>query len=568
MNNNQSPQNQHNGNRALKRGISLAGKSAERAIKKIGRKAAAKLGKVALQKLGSAVLLKTAPIWGGAIALLLLVVVIFALLLPDFSSEKKLTKEEEAEITQKISEYISIGQEIMTNPTWILAMDMVKYDNQNLLDYDTNDSAYHFFSLYYEKYEPAQTTCIQKGQGDVCIEEVETPEKIIESGSYSGKSSIQGFFSKMGQPLNNIIAALNNIRGMENVRLTVTGLPLESAMADAGLDEEQKEYLQDILESELIYEEYPQFTNGGGFIGIGGGAFCSPNKEINSAAWNQSFANVGVLSTHGQTIINLANQYTIDPVLFAAIAFHESAYGKSNAILTKNNPGGLMGKNGLMVFPTLNDGLESMARTLHNRIIKDGLTTLDRLGSVYAPVGAANDPTGLNNHWVPTVSKIVGNLGGLTMNCESYTDGSTIVFDGDVTEAAKTVASVGTRWIGNSVYKFGGGRSESDISKGWFDCSSFVHWAYKQAGINLGNVTSTSTETLNKMGKKVSASDLRVGDLIFFDSYKRDGHVGIYIGNGRWIGSQGSTGVAIVSMNDNYWNPIFKGHVRRLLPEA
>jgi cell wall-associated NlpC family hydrolase len=38
---------------------------------------------------------------------------------------------------------------------------------------------------------------------------------------------------------------------------------------------------------------------------------------------------------------------------------------------------------------------------------------------------------------------------------------------------------------------------------------------------------------------------MQPGDLVFFNTYKKDGHVGIYIGNGKFIGSQSSTGVEI-----------------------
>lgn len=66
---------------------------------------------------------------------------------------------------------------------------------------------------------------------------------------------------------------------------------------------------------------------------------------------------------------------------------------------------------GLVVLGT------ALILTLHNRIIKDGYVTIVDLGSVYAPIGAANDPTNLNAHWVPTISAMVSSLGGLTMNC-------------------------------------------------------------------------------------------------------------------------------------------------------
>ncbi|MGG3801189.1 lysozyme family protein [Metabacillus fastidiosus] len=137
------------------------------------------------------------------------------------------------------------------------------------------------------------------------------------------------------------------------------------------------------------------------------------------------------------------------------------------------------------------------------------------------------------------------------------------VNEGNVSDVAKKVAEAGFKYIGNSVYVFGGGRSKYDIDNGIFDCSSFVYWAFKEAGVNIGS--GGNTDTLKKLGKKVSIDEIQVGDIIFWDTYKKDGHVGIYIGNGEWIGSQSSTGVAIVKLDKKYYQDRFKGHVRRLL---
>lgn len=57
---------------------------------------------------------------------------------------------------------------------------------------------------------------------------------------------------------------------------------------------------------------------------------------------------------------------------------------------------------------------------------------------------------------------------------------------------------------------------------------------------------------------------MQVGDMVFFDTYKKDGHVGIYVGNGKFIGAQSSTGVATVDMTKGYWKDKFSGHVRRV----
>ena len=117
------------------------------------------------------------------------------------------------------------------------------------------------------------------------------------------------------------------------------------------------------------------------------------------------------------------------------------------------------------------------------------------------------------------------------------------------------------RYIGNSVYIFGGGRTEKDIANGRFDCSSFVHWAYSQAGIEVGS----TTNTIKNDGRQVSMSELRPGDLVFFDTYKKDGHVGIYLGNHKFIGSQSSTGVAIADMGSGYWKDRFSGRIIRVI---
>src|SRR5699024_11171846 len=68
---------------------------------------------------------------------------------------------------------------------------------------------------------------------------------------------------------------------------------------------------------------------------------------------------------------------------------------------------------------------------------------------------------------------------------------------------------------------------------GGFDCSGFVSWAYRQTGKSIPS----STASLRNMGQRVSIGNAQPGDLIFFDTVGRDGHVGIYLGNGQFIGS-------------------------------
>ncbi|MBC2373704.1 M23 family metallopeptidase [Listeria booriae] len=155
--------------------------------------------------------------------------------------------------------------------------------------------------------------------------------------------------------------------------------------------------------------------------GVGGG--CSATGELNKDVFNQTLEQAGLFKGKGDTFIAIAKKQNIDPALFAAIAMSETGWGKSDAVVSKNNPGGLMdpstGMSTVQVFATLDEGLEAMGVTLHNRIIVDGLNTIEKLGNIYAPLGADNDPNGLNQNWIPTVTAIAEKFGGLTMNCSN-----------------------------------------------------------------------------------------------------------------------------------------------------
>jgi peptidoglycan DL-endopeptidase CwlO len=92
-----------------------------------------------------------------------------------------------------------------------------------------------------------------------------------------------------------------------------------------------------------------------------------------------------------------------------------------------------------------------------------------------------------------------------------------------------------------------------------FDCSGFVSWAFAQGGYSIPS----NTTALAGTGQKVDYSEIQPGDIVFFDTYKKNGHVGIYVGGGQFIGAQ-DNGLSVASMSNSYWKKAFKGHVRRI----
>ena len=89
-----------------------------------------------------------------------------------------------------------------------------------------------------------------------------------------------------------------------------------------------------------------------------------------------------------------------------------------------------------------------------------------------------------------------------------------------------------------------------------FDCSGLIYYVYK----NAANITlpRTSVEQ-SKFGTTVSKSNLKAGDLVFFDTNGPNNgavsHVGIYAGGGQLIhASSSNKKIVKVNMETSYWN--------------
>ena len=91
-----------------------------------------------------------------------------------------------------------------------------------------------------------------------------------------------------------------------------------------------------------------------------------------------------------------------------------------------------------------------------------------------------------------------------------------------------------------------------------FDCSGFVQAMYENT---LGLVLPHNAKAQAAVTEKIDKSELQPGDLVFFNTLRRAfSHVGIYIGDGKFIHSPRSGGeVRIEDMRDSYWVKRFNG---------
>lgn len=83
-----------------------------------------------------------------------------------------------------------------------------------------------------------------------------------------------------------------------------------------------------------------------------------------------------------------------------------------------------------------------------------------------------------------------------------------------------------------------------------FDCSGFTSYVYKQFGYSINRTASNQLDN----GYAVSKSELQPGDLVMFCQYgstSRASHVGIYIGNNKYVhASTPGVGVIISDLSD------------------
>jgi cell wall-associated NlpC family hydrolase len=113
-------------------------------------------------------------------------------------------------------------------------------------------------------------------------------------------------------------------------------------------------------------------------------------------------------------------------------------------------------------------------------------------------------------------------------------------------------------WYGTR-YRYGG------TTKSGIDCSAFVQAVYLSAfALSLPR----TARDQYRNSRIISATEMKTGDLVFFNTTGGISHVGIYLQNNKFIHASTSQGVTISDMFDPYYLRRFVGIGRIEKPEA
>ncbi len=125
------------------------------------------------------------------------------------------------------------------------------------------------------------------------------------------------------------------------------------------------------------------------------------------------------------------------------------------------------------------------------------------------------------------------------------------------TQSAQELVIKGLEFVGVR-YRRGGTDPDTGL-----DCSGFVRHVFQES---LGLALPRSAKDMSQVGEKVENTELRPGDLVFFNTMRRTfSHVGIYLGNNQFLHSPRPGGeVRVEDIRQSYWVSRYNG-ARRIL---
>ena len=134
---------------------------------------------------------------------------------------------------------------------------------------------------------------------------------------------------------------------------------------------------------------------------VGAGTGAGGGGDLSRSAYDKMFAGT-TLGGQYDNVVAAAQANNVPASTMAAIMAQETGGGKSNMLRQRLNPAGLMDPATHMTtgktFGSIEEGIAAAGKTIGRNYAKGG-GSIAGMAGIYAPVGAANDPGGLNRGW-------------------------------------------------------------------------------------------------------------------------------------------------------------------------
>lgn len=268
-------------------------------------------------------------------------------------------------------------------------------------------------------------------------------------------------------------------------------------------------------------------------------SFGGGTDGISRSAFERKFAGTALAGKYDQ-VMAAAKANSIPPALLAGIIAHETGNG---VVLSGNNPGGVMdpatGMARKMRFADLDAGINKTGQVVAKNYRRAG-ADLDKMGNLYAPPGAPNDPRGLNGGWTAGVRKQMNALSGGIGRAGGGDALSWAQQYQGMSENSPSESRVLAAALGGDVR----GRSNA-----W--CARFVNHALAAAG---GKGTGSNVaNSYQHWGSRIDPSQAQRNDVVLMTNGRGDnqpgGHVGIATGETRMV--NGRLQVRMLAGNDS-----------------
>ncbi|EGP6955883.1 invasion associated endopeptidase [Listeria monocytogenes] len=161
-----------------------------------------------------------------------------------------------------------------------------------------------------------------------------------------------------------------------------------------------------------------------------------------------------------------------------------------------------------------------------------------------------NTNTNTNNTNTNTPSKNTNTNSNTNTNTNSNTNANQGSSNNNSNSSASAIIAEAQKHLGKA-YSWGGNGPTT------FDCSSYTKYVFAKAGISLPRTSGAQYASTTR----ISESQAKPGDLVFFDYGSGISHVGIYVGNGQMINAQ-DNGVKYDNIHGSGWGKYLVGFGR------